>query len=100
MTRTKDYSQSDKYLVSVITSHKTVCPETISRWFKVFLAEARIDTVKYSAHSSRAAVATKAAVNSDTAYVLPSFGWKSSQAFERFSPQTQGVGNNMMTPLR
>ena len=100
MTRTKDCCQSDKYLVSVISPRKTVSPETISSWFRQLLAEARIDTVKYSAHSSRAAVATKTAVKLDTAKVLASVGWKSSQTFERFLPQTQGVGNNIMARLR
>ena len=72
--------------MSVISPHKAVSPETIIRWFKVkqLMAEARIDTVKYSAHSSRAAVTTKTAVKLDTANVLASVGWKSSQTFECF----------------
>ena len=90
MTRTEDSRQSDKHLVSVTSSHKAVCPETISRWFKQLLAEAGIDTVKYSAHSGRAAGATKTAVKLDIINILASVGWKSSQTFERFFTANPG----------
>ena len=82
--------------MSVISPHKAVSPETISRWLKQVLSEAGIDTIKYSAHSTRAAAATKAGVKLDVANILASVGWKSSHNFERFyrKPRELGMHND------
>ena len=59
LARTEGCRQSDKLLVSYVAPHKAVSSETISRWLKNMLSDAGIDTTKYSAHSTRAAAASK-----------------------------------------
>ena len=84
LARTEGCRQSDKLLVSYVAPHKAVSSETISRWLKNTLSDAGIDTTKYSAHSTRAAAASKAATKLDISNIMASVGWKSSKTFEKF----------------
>ena len=49
-----------KLFVNIIQPHKGVSRHTISRWAKLGLESARIDTSQFTAHSTRAATSSKA----------------------------------------
>ncbi|GFO23697.1 tyrosine recombinase xerc [Plakobranchus ocellatus] len=87
LRRTDKNRQSTNLFVSFISPYKAVTSMTISRWLKLVklvLSKAGIDTIVFSAHSTRAAAASSAAVKLDIANVMASVGWKSSQTFHKF----------------
>lgn len=88
LNKTKACRQSDQLLVSYIFPHKEVQPDTISRWLKLMLTNAGIDTSIFSGHSTRSAAATCAAQKLDIHTILSSVGWKSAQTFHRFYYKT------------
>ena len=51
--------------LSFAKPHKEVSKETISRWNRIILSKAGVDTKIYGPHSVRSAVTPKANVNSD-----------------------------------
>lgn len=63
---------------------KAIGASTVSRWVKVLLTEASIDTTVYSAHSTRGASASKAAASGvSVENILRSGGWASESVFSR-----------------
>lgn len=60
MTRTKDIRSSPNLLISWRKPYGAVSPDTVSRWIKVILEKAGIQG--FSAHSTRSASTSKAAV--------------------------------------
>ena len=91
LAHTEVCRQSDKLLVSYVAPLKAVSSETISRWLKNTLSDAGIDTIKYSAHSTRAAAASKAATKLDISNIMASVGWKSSKT-EKFYHKPKETG--------
>lgn len=70
--------------VSTRSPFKTIGASTVSRWVKVLLTEAGIDTTVYSAHSTRGASASKAAASGvSVENILRSGGWASESVFAR-----------------
>ena len=71
--------------ISVIRPHKKVSKASISRWIKIVMEAAGIDTSVFKPHSTRAASTSKAAscdvpINS----ILKAACWKSDCVFHRF----------------
>lgn len=73
--------------LSFIQPHKAEAHDTISRWTKDVLTVLSIDIIqKFTAHSTRAAVASKANVPLDV--ILSNIGWESAKTFHKFYHKT------------
>ena len=57
--------------------------DTISRWVKVVLDNAGIDTTVYSAHSTRAGATLKAYQSVPLDILIKSAGWSSDSTFQK-----------------
>ena len=65
--------------------HKAVTRYTISRWTKDVLKLSGIDITQFTAHSTRAAVASKASVKDvPLDLTLSNIAWESAQTFHKF----------------
>ena len=74
-----------KLLLSYAKPHKEVSKDTVSRWIKVVLARAGIDTKQFGAHSVRSAVTSKAKINSvPLENILQKAGWSNVRTFAKF----------------
>jgi hypothetical protein len=86
LNRTKVIRKDEQSLfISYIQPHHKVSRDTISRWTKSVLESAGIDTTMFTAHSTRAAAASKAhqkAIPLDV--ILKTVGWKSENTFRKF----------------
>ena len=74
--------------------HKPVTSSSIARWIKVTLGECDIDTAVFSAHSTRGASSTKAAMAGlSVEQVLARAGWTSEDTFCRhyYRPPAEAV---------
>lgn len=84
--RTKVMRNDEQGLfISYIKPHHKVSRDTISRWAKSVLESSGIDTAMFTAHSTRAAAASKAkqkAIPLDV--ILKTVGWKSANTFHKF----------------
>lgn len=89
-------SEPNALFRALISPHKAVSRDTISRWIKTSLDEAGIDTSVFKAHSTRGA-ATSAAIQNGVSLtdVLTTARWSSATTFERYyhkrisTPQTR-----------
>jgi len=86
MSRTSSYRKHDQLFLSLELPHNNVNKETISRWLKMLLAEAKIDTTIYKAHSFRHASTSKAFGRGiATDVIFSAAGWSSKSAtFARY----------------
>ena len=85
LKRTKLLRQSDQFFVQCAKPYKGVSRDTIRRWTKQVLKLSGVDTVRFKAHSTRAAATSLADsrhVPMDT--ILKFAGWKSSSTFARY----------------
>ena len=83
--RTKDRRKSDGSLfLACAKPYTAVSRGTFSRWVKAVLAEAGIDTCRYSSHSTRAAACSAVAERASLPTVLKAAGWKSDSVFGKF----------------
>ena len=86
MQRTKGIRENTKQLlVAHQKPHKAVSTDTISRWIKTVLQQAKIDVSIFKAHSTRAAARSAANLNQvpiDT--IMASAGWSSENTFAKF----------------
>ena len=84
--RTAPLRKSETQLfLSFIQPHKAVTHNTISRWTKDVLKLSSIDITQFTAHSTRAAVASKASVKDvPLDVILSNTGWESAQSFHKF----------------
>lgn len=84
--KTKPLRNSAKKLfISFMQPHKAVSRDTISRWTKDVLKPSIIDITTFTAHSTRAATASKAnAKDVPLDMILYAIGWESAQTFSRF----------------
>ena len=74
-----------KLLISYQKPYKAVSADTIGRWLKIVLNLAGIDTVKYGAHSTRAASTSAAkAMDIPIDTIMESAGWTQESTFARF----------------
>ena len=81
----RDSSGEDRVFRSFIGKHGPVTSSTIARWLKTCLQKAGIDTTKFTAHSTRAAAATKAAMSGLTVdEIMKAADWSSEGVFQKF----------------
>ena len=72
-------------LVSHYGKHKAVCTATISRWIRTVMSRAGVDTDMFKAHSTRAAVASKAkAAHVPIKDIMDKAGWSRESTFAKF----------------
>lgn len=86
LKRTATLSGTERKLfVSFIQPHKGVSRDTISRWVKLGLESAGIDTSQFTAHSTRAATSSKAKERDlPLDVILATAGWGSAATFQKF----------------
>ena len=82
--RTKKERSSTQLFIGLQVPFKPVSTSTISRWVKLTLGEAGIDTSIYKSHSTRAASTSAAAKTLDIAYILKAASWTRASTFRRF----------------
>jgi hypothetical protein len=71
--------------ITTTKPYRTASANTISRWLKVVLREAGVDTSHFSAGSSRAATTSKAkAIGMPIDQILKAGGWSNASTFTRF----------------
>ncbi len=84
--RTKDVrAKKTKLFLSYVPPHMEVTTATISRWLKLSLTEAGVNTSVFKAHSIRSAATSKAAnkgVSVDA--ILKTAGWTKASTFAKF----------------
>ena len=70
--------------ISYVKPYKAISRDTISRWAQVTLKTRGIDTTMFSAHSTRAASASKACAKEVPIHeIIAKTGWGSAQTFYR-----------------
>ena len=86
LNKTSEIRGSYKQLfVSFLKPFKPVSKDTISRWIKLVLFEAGIDTTIFKAHSTRSASCSAAKRdNVPLDLILQSAGWSSCQTFRKY----------------
>ena len=84
LERTMALRSSSRLFVSSISPHNGVSKDTLSRWIKLILSKAGIDTAIFKAHSSRSAAGSAAARSIDIRHVLKTAGWTNESTFSKF----------------
>ena len=81
----RNSSDSSSLWISFVKPHRAISKDTISRWVKVLMVAAGIDTSVFKPHSTRAA-ATSAAKQSqvDMTTILATAGWTNAGTFAKF----------------
>ncbi|XP_071136933.1 uncharacterized protein [Mytilus edulis] len=84
--RTKLFrGKHEPLLLSYVKPHQPVSRDTISRWIKVVIAKANIDTTIFKAHSVRSASVSKAKMNAvPISRILQKAGWSDAKTFAKF----------------
>ncbi|CAG2243320.1 unnamed protein product [Mytilus edulis] len=84
--RTKLFrGKHEPLLLSYVKPHQPVSRDTISRWIKVVMAKANIDTTIFKAHSVRSASVSKAKMNAvPISRILQKAGWSDAKTFAKF----------------
>jgi len=73
--------------------YKKVSKDTLSRWLKLVLNAAGIDTEKYKAHSTRSAATSAAkAIQVPIMDILQTAGWSSEPTFRKFYDKPTDLG--------
>ncbi len=85
LEKTKDIRKDcNKLFLSLSTPHKGVCSVTIARWVKNTLTDAGIDTLTFSAHSTRSASTSLAkAKGLSISEISKAAGWSNDHTFAR-----------------
>lgn len=73
----------DQVFISFQKPHKLVTTQTLGRWITSVLKDCNINS-SFTAHSTRSASASKAALSLDVNSVLKTVGWRNEQTFARF----------------
>ena len=85
ISRTQPLRKGDSMFISFQKPYGAVSRSTISRWIKLALNNAGIDTKVFSAHSTRAASSSLAfAKNMPIENILRQGGWKRPSTFHKF----------------
>lgn len=82
--RSKPFRKSSKLFISFMKPHAPVSKDTISRWIKLTLNKAGIDTKIFKAHSTRAASTSAVRRDVDISIILQSAGWSKASTFAKF----------------
>ena len=86
--RTKPVRNTDKLFISYVKPNKEVSRDTISRWIKITLSKAGINTNIFKAHSTRAAAASAIQSDVDINTILKTAGWSRATTFAKFYNKT------------
>lgn len=82
LRRTKELRVHDKLFVSTVKPHGAVTSSTIARWIKLVILYSGIDPKTFSAHSTRGAASTKAALaNVPLSTIMKTAGWSRKDTF-------------------
>ncbi|GFN80793.1 tyrosine recombinase [Plakobranchus ocellatus] len=82
---TQDFRLGDQLFLTYIKPHRPIARGTLSRWIKMILKMAGVNTDVYSAHSTRVASTSAAMVrNVPLDVILRSAGWSKKSTFEKF----------------
>ena len=83
--RDKTPGAPDRVFLSYVAPHRPVTSQRVAHWIKAMLESAGINTVVYSAHSTRGA-STTAAVKQGVsiAHILKTADWSKESTFKRF----------------
>ena len=74
-----------KLFISTIKPHNPISKDTVSRWLKTVLFEAGVETEIFTAHSTRAAKASKDFYNGiPIEEIIDQVGWSNSKTFQMF----------------
>ena len=74
-----------KLFISNIKPHNPISKDTVSRWLKTVLFESGVETKIFTAHSTRAAKASKDFYNGVPIQdILQQVGWSNNKTFQRF----------------
>ena len=86
LQRTQVLRKSESHLfISYVKPHKGVSRDTISRWAKSVLDKSGIDSTQFTAHSTRAAAASKAKQKDiPLDVIMANIGWRSAETFRKF----------------
>ncbi|MEW8542137.1 MAG: tyrosine-type recombinase/integrase [Candidatus Thiodiazotropha sp.] len=85
LDQTKDLRTDDKLFISMQAPHKGVTCGTIARWIKLVLKDAGININTFSAHSTRAAAASRAnSKGLQLGTILKAIGWSQNSTFRKF----------------
>lgn len=84
LKRTRPLRSSSKLFISSYGPHKGVSRDTLSRWIKMILHKAGVDTSVFKAHSTRAASTSMAAQSLDINHVTRTAGWANESTFAKF----------------
>ena len=91
LKRTKPLRGAERKF-SFIKPYKQVSRETISRWIRLVMELAGVDTKAFRPHSTRAAANTKAkAASVPISEILRTAGWSSSRCFDQFYNKPVGT---------
>lgn len=84
VNRTKNLRTDRRLLIGTISPHKPVTKSTVSRWVKLVLQEAGIDS-SFGAHSTRAASTSKASLKGvPLDIIIKTAGWSNAKTFAQF----------------
>ncbi|XP_013419712.1 uncharacterized protein LOC106180300 [Lingula anatina] len=85
LDKTKGYRKSSNLFLSLVKPYQPVTKSTISRWIKDVLSLSGIDTTQFSAHSTRAAAASKAKIKCvPLETIMKTAGWSNCGTFGKF----------------
>lgn len=86
LKRTEKLRQdTTKLFLSYVKPFKPVFRDTISRWIKMIIQNADIDTTTFKSHSTRAALCSKANAKSvPVELIIKAAGWSSENTFQKF----------------
>ena len=74
-----------KLFISTMKPHNPISKDTVSRWLKTVLFEAGVETEIFTAHSTRAAKASKDFYNGiPIEEIIDQVGWSNSKTFQMF----------------
>ena len=93
LKRTKPLRGAEsKLFISFIKPYKQVSRETVSRWIRLVMELAGVDTTVFKQHSTRAAATSKAkAANVPIHDILLTAGWSSTRCFDWFYNKPVGT---------
>ena len=72
--RTKPFRKDDQLFLSYVVPHKPESKETISRWWKLKLQKAGVNTQIFKAHSTRATVTSAVQRYLDVTVIMKAAG--------------------------
>jgi len=84
LKRTKKERKNSQLFIGLQAPYNAVSKNTISRWIKLTLYEAGINTETYKSHSTRAASTSAAVKTVDISLVMKAASWSRASTFARF----------------